>query len=206
MFTKEELQGALVLEANYFSNSLIRNNGNGTFDVLPLPTAAQYACINGVLTEDFDGDGNLDVLIAGNDYGTEVSVGRYDACNGLLLKGNGKGGFTPLSILQSGWFVPQNGKAVVKFRNKEGQMLVAASQNKGPLKVFALKRQMTALPLLPTETSVLLTYKNGAKQKREAAYGASFLSQSGRFVSVGSNVTTVAITDVQGRSRTVQLK
>jgi len=41
--------------------------------------------------DDYDGDGNLDILMNGNDYGTEVSVGRYDALNGLLLKGNGKG-------------------------------------------------------------------------------------------------------------------
>lgn len=37
-----------------------------------------------MLAEDFDGDGNLDILINGNDYGTEVSVGRYDACNGII--------------------------------------------------------------------------------------------------------------------------
>ena len=36
---------------------------------------------------DFDGDGNLDVLMNGNDFGTDVTVGRYDALNGLLLKG-----------------------------------------------------------------------------------------------------------------------
>jgi hypothetical protein len=39
------------------------------------------------------------LLATGNDYGTEPSVGRYDACNGLVLKGDGKGGFVPLSIL-----------------------------------------------------------------------------------------------------------
>ena len=43
--------------------------------------------INGMITDDFDGDGNLDILISGNDYGTDVSTGRYDACNGIFLKG-----------------------------------------------------------------------------------------------------------------------
>ena len=31
------------------------------------------------------------LVINGNDYGTEVTTGRYDALNGLMLKGNGKG-------------------------------------------------------------------------------------------------------------------
>lgn len=61
-----------------------------------------------MLVGDYDSDGNLDVLINGNDYGTEVTVGRYDALNGLLLKGDGKGGFKPLTILESGIFIPLN--------------------------------------------------------------------------------------------------
>ena len=47
-----------------------------------------------MVADDFDGDGNLDVVINANDYGTEVQSGRYDALNGLLLKGDGKGNFT----------------------------------------------------------------------------------------------------------------
>ena len=78
-----------------------------------------------MLADDFDGDGNLDVLINGNDFGTEVSIGRYDALNGLLLKGNGDGGFTPLSIQQSGIFIPGNGRAVVKLLGTSGNYLVA---------------------------------------------------------------------------------
>lgn len=65
-----------------------------------------------MLANDFDGDGNLNLLAVGNDYGTEVSVGYYDACNGLFLKGDGTGNFKPETILQSGWFVPGNAKAL----------------------------------------------------------------------------------------------
>ena len=52
----------------------------------PLPGIAQYSAINGVITEDFDGDGNLDICINTNDYRTDPSNGRYDALNGLVLK------------------------------------------------------------------------------------------------------------------------
>jgi hypothetical protein len=143
-------------------------------------------------------------LINGNDYGTEVSVGRYDACNGLFLKGNGKGSFSPLSILQSGWFVPGNGKALVKLQNAAGGTLVAASQNKGPLKVFQLKRKFRVVPLYPGDASVILKYKDGHRQKREINYGASFLSQSGRFLNIDTNVISIQVTDNAGKVRNIR--
>jgi ribosomal protein L30E len=201
MFTEEEMKGVLKLQANYFSNSYIKNNGNGTFTLSPLPQASQYACLNGMLAEDFDGDGNLDVLAVGNDYGTEVFVGRYDACNGLFLKGDGKGNFSKTSILQSGWFVPGNAKALVKLKSGNDKCLVIASQNKDKLKVYELKKKDTYVPVQTSDASAMVYYKNGTRQKRELNYGASFLSQSGRFLNVDSTVQQIVISDYKGNSR-----
>jgi hypothetical protein len=206
MFTKEELKNALVLKANYFGNSFLKNLGNGKFEIIPLPAAAQYSCMNGMAAEDFDGDGNLDLLITGNDFSTEVSVGRYDACNGLLLKGNGRGGFTPMSILQSGWFVPGNGKALVKLRTASGKCLLATSENKGPLKIFELKKNISTIQLEPSEVSAIIEYKNGTKQKREIGYGASFLSQSARFLNIDNNVVSVEVRDYKGSVRKINIQ
>lgn len=201
MFTNEEMKGALKLQATYFSNSYIRNDGNGKFNISPLPLNTQYSCMNGMVAEDFDGDGNLDILMVGNDFGTEVSVGQYDACNGLMLKGDGKGNFMPLPIMQSGWFVPGDAKALVKLRSTNGKCLFASSQNKGKLKVFELKKYITYVPLEPLDVSALVTYKNGLKQKREFYYGSSFLSQSGRFLNIDENISSVDITDGKGSQR-----
>ncbi|MEJ7912927.1 MAG: VCBS repeat-containing protein, partial [Chitinophagaceae bacterium] len=203
MFTKEEMQGALKLEANYLSNSLIKNVGDGRFVIVPLPIPVQYSCVNGMVAEDFDGDGNTDVVINGNDYSTEVSVGRYDACNGLLLKGDGKGNFITQTILQSGVFIPGNGKALVKLRSSNGNCLLAASQNRGPLKVFELKRNIKTIPLQWSDVSAVMVYKNGNRQKRELNYGSSFLSQSGRFLNVENNVSVVEIKDSKGMVRSI---
>ncbi|GAC1419058.1 MAG: VCBS repeat-containing protein [Flavisolibacter sp.] len=203
MFTFKEMEGALKLEANYFSNSLLKNKGNGKFELIPLPQATQYSCMNGMVAEDIDGDGNMDILINGNDYGTEPTIGRYDACNGLLLKGNGKGNFTAASILESGWYIPGNGKALVKLRNGRGGTLLAASQNKGPLKLFEVKGNQKSIPLNPFETSAMVRYKNGTSQKREINYGSSFLSQSGRFFSITDNVLSIDIKDNKGNHRVI---
>lgn len=203
MLTPEQMQGVTKYSSNYFKSSFIRNNGNGTFSVEPLPVAAQFSIINGMVADDFDGDGNLDIALNGNDYGTEVSTGRYDAFNGLVLKGDGKGNFKTLSILQSGVYIPGDGKALVELRNKTGKCVLAASQNKGPVKLFELKRKIKSIPLQPTDENGLIVYKNGTKRKWEVGYGASLLSQSGRFLNTDESVAYIEITDSKGRKRRI---
>src|SRR5678816_980877 len=85
VLTQEQLEGAIVFHANNLKSSYISNNGNGKFSIKPLPTQAQLSMLCGMSTDDVDGDGNLDITINGNDYGTEVFTGRYDALNGLVL-------------------------------------------------------------------------------------------------------------------------
>jgi hypothetical protein len=143
------------------------------------------------------------VMLNGNDYGTDVSVGRYDAFNGLMLKGDGKGDFTPLSILQSGIYIPGNGKALVKLIGAKGQYLLAASQNRDVMKVFELKHGIRSVKLQPLDSYAVIKYKNGKTTKQEFYYGDSFLSQSGRFINVDNSMSSVMITDNLGHTRNV---
>ena len=141
LFTKEAFKGTLKSHANYFATSFIRNLGNGKFDIIPLPPAAQMAPVFSMQPGDFDGDGNMDIVLAGNDYGAEVFNGRMDALNGLVLKGDGKGNFIPLSIGQSGFYIPYSGKNMVEIKNAGGVPLLAVSQNRARLKVFEGKKR-----------------------------------------------------------------
>ena len=81
--------------------------------------------------------------------------------------------------------------------------MLAASQNKGPLKVFALKQNIKTIPLESTDVSILMIYKSGKRQKREVNYGSSFLSQSGRFLNIDDNVASVEIKDSKGKVRSI---
>lgn len=205
LFTPEQFKTAQRVTANTFQSMYLRNEGNGKFSMSELPQQAQFSALNGMSVADFDGDGNLDAAINGNDFGTEVSVGRYDALNGLILKGDGKGNFKALSILQSGMFLPGNGKALVQLRGKEGAALLAATENRGPLKVFRQRQIARFIPVTPADVSARLFMKDGRKQKQEFYYGASFLSQSGRFLQISQHVTGVEIKDSKGNSRRIQL-
>ena len=201
VFTKEQMAGALIVRANNLRSSYIRNDGNGKFTIMPLPAQAQFSALNGMIADDFDGDGNLDLVINTNDYGTDVNVGRYDALNGLMLKGDGKGNFRPLTILESGIYIPGNGKALVKLRGKNNRYLLAASQNRGPLKVYSLKHDVQNIAVQPDDVSAELIFRDGRKQKQEIYYGCSFLSQSARFLSINKNVLIVRITDSNNKTR-----
>ncbi|WP_229688811.1 VCBS repeat-containing protein [Puia dinghuensis] len=204
VLSPEERAGALILKANNFKSCFLRNEGNGKFSLNPLPVQAQLSVINGMVAEDFDGDGNLDLVMAGNDFGTEPGTGRYDAFNGLYLKGDGKGGFTPLSILQSGVYLPGDQKSLVKLRGARGNCLLVSSQNKGPLKVLELKRNVLCVPLRPDDVSALIGYRDGRTRKEEFSYGSSFLSQSGRFLNLTGPVVSLQIEDRMGRRRRVK--
>jgi hypothetical protein len=204
MFSEKEMKGALKLQVNYFTNSYLRNDGNGKFTLIPLPLNTQIGNMNGMLAEDFDGDGNLDVLLVANDYGTDVSIGRYDASNGLFLKGDGKGGFATKSILESGWFVPGDAKALVKLRSAKGKCLLVASQNKDRMKAFELKKTIQMIPLQALDVSAIIQYKNGNKQKRELNYGSSLLSQSARFINIDPSILNITIKDSKGTERTLK--
>jgi len=197
---------AIRLKANEMRSCYIRNDGNGKFTVIPLPLQAQFSVLNGMIADDFDGDGNLDILINGNDFGTEVSVGRYDALNGLLLKGDGKGNFQPLSLLQSGVYIPGDGKALVKLEGADGKYLVAASQHKDALKLFELRKNARLIKVNADDMSAVIQYKNGSIQKQEFYYGTSFLSQSSRFITVNDNMSSITVTNSKGETRTVNLK
>jgi len=171
--------------------------------LIPLPSQAQVSALNGMVVDDFDDDGNLDVLINGNDFGTDVSTGRYDALNGLLLKGDGTGNFQPLSILQSGIYLPGNGKALVKLRGSNGKYLIAASQNRDPLKLYELKKKLEMLPWQSGDINAIIHLKDGRIRKEEIYYGSSFLSQSDNFITIGSQVVSVDIQDRNGGKRTI---
>ncbi|ASV28874.1 VCBS repeat-containing protein [Maribacter cobaltidurans] len=137
LFTENELEGALTLTGNYDRSIFLENLGNGTFKFKELPWEAQMAPIKSIAVTDYNNDGNDDVLLVGNDYGNEVFIGKYDASNGVLLEGDGKGNFTVVDIQKSGFITQGDTKDITIVKNTNGENpYIIVSQNRGPLKVF----------------------------------------------------------------------
>ncbi|MEO6932040.1 MAG: VCBS repeat-containing protein, partial [Chitinophagaceae bacterium] len=205
IFTPELRKDAQQLKATMLQTCYLRNEGNGRFTMIPLPAEAQFSAVNGMIAEDFDGDGNLDLLMSGNDFSVEVGIGRMDAFNGLLLRGDGTGRFLPLSMAQSGIYIPGDGKALVRLKGANGSYLVAASQNRSALKLFALNRKKTFVSLAANEVSAVIHYADGKSRKEEFYYGSGFLSQSSRACVIDDAVTSVDVLNSKGVVRKIQL-
>ncbi len=115
--------------ATTFAHMVFLNRGD-RFEAHALPGASQYAPAFGTVVADFDGDGKEDLFLAQNFSATERMTMRFDAGVGLLLRGDGIGGFSPLGVRQSGIFVlgDQRGAAAADY-DGDGRVDLAVSQN-----------------------------------------------------------------------------
>jgi hypothetical protein len=133
IFPAAVLDSAVLKQAHTFATSLARNNGDGTFTLVPLPREAQFAPVYGLLARDFDGDRRLDLLLAGNFDGVKPEIGRMSAGYGLFLRGDGTGGFSPVPAVQSGFVVPGQARDIRRIRTRNGDLYVVARNNDRPL-------------------------------------------------------------------------
>jgi enediyne biosynthesis protein E4 len=208
LWSKQNKETAIALKANDLNTSFIENKGNGQFTIKPLPIEAQTAPIYGMVTADADNDGNLDLLMVGNDYGMEPGGGRHDAFNGLYLKGDGKGSFAATTIAESGFFVKGDGKGLSTVHTAKNEDLLLATQNQDSLLVFSKKSNNDNtvtkwINLRPTDFYADITYKDNRKRRIEFYYGSTYLSQSSRKLGVDKDAVKVIITDFEGNKREV---
>ncbi|MDP3775151.1 MAG: FG-GAP-like repeat-containing protein, partial [Gemmatimonadales bacterium] len=136
IFPASELRRAVVREARVFASSVALNHGDGTFDLRPLPTEAQFAPIYAALADDFDGDGWTDLLVAGNFYGVTPVRGRYDASYGLVLRGTGAGRFESVDLEASGLVIEGQVRDLKALRSAGGDRLVVVARNDDALQIL----------------------------------------------------------------------
>ena len=148
IFSREELAGAEVRTTYDFATTLVRNDGNGKFTLLPLPTEAQLAPVYGILARDLNHDGKLDLLLAGNFDAMAPSIGAMHASYGLLLAGDGKGGFTPARAAESGFMVPGEARDIERLRTRGGDVYVVTRNDDRPLAFRGAPATRRAAPAL----------------------------------------------------------
>ena len=133
VFPQKDLADAVVKNAYTFATTLVRNNGDGTFTMVPLPREAQIAPVYGILSSDVDGDGKQDLLLAGNFDGVKPEIGRMSAGYGLYLRGDGKGNYTPEKEVESGFLVPGQARDIQRVRTPNGNLYIVSRNNDRPL-------------------------------------------------------------------------
>jgi len=129
---------ARALRCEETRTGYFENRGNGQFTFHPLPDEAQWAPVNALLVADLTADRIPDLLLAGNDYQTEVGQGQQDASYGLLLAGRGRGRYEAVSAWRSGLRLP--GEVTdLKLVQMRGQQAVLVATNNDRLRVLRVR-------------------------------------------------------------------
>jgi hypothetical protein len=136
IYGDENLEQALHFSATNFS-SVVFMSQDAKYQVNRLPIYCQFGPINRTITGDFNNDGHLDALVAGNNFGVEIETIRYDGGRGVVLLGDGKGNFEQLSPKASGFFENNDCKDLVKV-NFKGQTIIISVSNQAKAKTFLL--------------------------------------------------------------------
>jgi hypothetical protein len=140
LFTPAQLADALHYQVDTFASMYLHNDGNGRFSATRLPNRAQIAPIRSIIARDIDGDGKLDLVVAGNQFDAEPNTPRADAGNGLWLRGDGKGHFTPVSSRESGFLAPLDVSGLALIRTAAGYSILVANTGDS-LQTFAIQRR-----------------------------------------------------------------
>lgn len=208
LWTKEDRENAIEMSVTDLNTSYIENKGSGKFSIKALPLESQMAPVYGMVNKDVDGDGNLDLLMVGNDYGMEPLGGRHDAFTGLCLKGDGKGNFISMPISKSGFFVNGDAKGLAMIHSATNQDLYLATQNQDKLLMYAKNQEpgrnsVKLIDLKPDDFSADIVYKDNKKRRIEFYYGDTYLSQSSRKLALNNNVLKAVVTNFRGVRRDV---
>ena len=133
IYTTKLLEESLSYEITSFASVYLENN-EGVFTAKPLPQLAQLSSINKFVVDDFNADGHLDVVLAGNLYNAEVETPRNDSSFGLYLQGDGAGNFAAHTMMESGLKIVGDVRGM-ELLSKNGEKHILVARNNAGLQL-----------------------------------------------------------------------
>lgn len=201
IYSADSIKSSTKLTATTLATSILLNDGDGHFVVEALPPMAQVAPGFGLVVFDANLDGAQDIYIAHNFRGVRPETGAVDGGVGVLLLGDGNGGFAALSPVESGLLTEGEGRAAL-LSDLNGDLMpeLMVATSGGPVQVFELAASVAgkfaSVQLLgPKENrqaigaSVVIEFagKGAGMQKHEVHAGGGYLSQTSSRICVPNN-------------------
>ncbi len=135
IFGPEIVARSVKLDVFTTATSLFINNGNGVFETHVLPVEVQFAPVYAIKMIDFDGDGDMDMLLGGNKYRAKPETGIYDASYGLALKADNDLTYKVMKSSESGIFLKGQIRDIVTMVEAKRRLILFAKNN-AALKVY----------------------------------------------------------------------
>ncbi|KQC31008.1 VCBS repeat-containing protein [Flagellimonas eckloniae] len=134
------LENSIVKEVNTVKSMIALNDGNGNFELKPLPKETQFSCVCDINCTDIDGDGKLDIILGGNKYNFKPQYSRLDASYGSVLMAKEGGKFEWLPYQESGFYVRGEIKHLLPFKDRNGQEYLFVAINNEKPKIYKYSR------------------------------------------------------------------
>ena len=133
LFSKELINSSNVKIFNYAPSCVAINEGNGRFTIKELPEMVQLSCINAIQPMDINGDGLIDLITGGNQFGFLPQFEKLDGSFGDVLINDGKGGFTWQESKRTGLELRGELRDIAMIRNTRGTYLLFLQNNEFPV-------------------------------------------------------------------------
>ena len=186
----DKLAAAQRFAATEFRSGVFLSQPDGTYRFEPLPRLAQISPLQGLAAGDFDGDGHADIYAVQNSYAPIFVVGHFDGGLSQLLRGDGRGHFTPVPVAESGLLVPGDAKALAvldldqdgwpDFLVSRNNNTTLAFHNNGVAGRHSLRILLRGPAGNPTAVGARITVEltDGSSQTSEVYAGSGYYSQS----------------------------
>ncbi len=189
LYGGEALAEATRYTAAHLAHTVFVNDGEGGFSVKVLPRLAQASVAYGVVVNDFDADGQLDLFLAQNSFSPQPETGHFDGGLGSLLRGTPGAEFKAVGAADSGIVLAADAKgASVGDLDGDGAPDLVVATNDGPLVVFRNRLANSRFVRLrlagkggnPSAIGAHVTLKTkaGSTLLREVSAGGGYQSQS----------------------------
>ena len=139
-FGAETVSRSQQYQTEELQTAILWGKGRDEVELEPLPVIAQVAPVYAIVATDFDKDGNTDLFLTGNMYDVKPDIGRLDANDGILLKGDGRRNFRPLTSLQTGIHIKGQVRDAVKIDIDGDKQAILLAGNNASLLYLGIKK------------------------------------------------------------------
>jgi hypothetical protein len=151
LFSSDIINKTKPKKFDYASSVIAINNGNGKFTIQKMPPMVQLSSVNAVHCTDLNNDGNIDIILGGNDFGFLPQLEILDASLGSVLMSKGKGQFSLISSEESGISVTGQVRDIAEIKGSGKRNIVFLRNDAFPA-LYTIRTQAPAKTSLKKQT------------------------------------------------------